>query len=79
MLGLQPVLDSLFVQEAGHVVDLCGAVAFNSPNALRNLLSRENYLCVCHRAGIGLQPMRLGAVDATARGARGPELRAKVA
>jgi hypothetical protein len=55
MLTLQPVLGRLLVQEAGHVVDLSpGAAAFDLPFA-RNLLSFENYICVCHSANMGMR------------------------
>ena len=51
MLGRQPILDGLFIQEAGHVVDLSsGAMALDPPIALENLLGIKNHMGVCHAA-----------------------------
>ena len=51
MLRCQPILDRLFVQEAGHVVDLASwTVALDLPTASGRMLSFENYMSVYHRA-----------------------------
>jgi hypothetical protein len=51
MLGRQPILDRLFVQEAGHVVNLAsGTVALDLPSASGRLLSFENYMSIYHQA-----------------------------
>ena len=49
MISRQPIVDGLFVQEAGHVVDLASwAVALDLPATPGRLLSFENYMFVCH-------------------------------
>ena len=49
MLRRQPILDRLFVQEAGHVVDLASwKVALDLPTTSGRLLGFENYMSVCH-------------------------------
>jgi hypothetical protein len=49
MLSRQPIVDGLFVQEAGHVVDLVSwAVALDLPATPGRLLSFENYMFVYH-------------------------------
>jgi hypothetical protein len=51
MLRRQPILDRLFVQEAGYVVDLASrTVTLDLPTASGRLLSFENYISVYHRA-----------------------------
>lgn len=51
MLRRQPILDRLFVQEAGHVVDLAFWTAvLDLPTSSGRLLSFENYMSVYHRA-----------------------------
>jgi hypothetical protein len=50
MLRRQPILDRLFVQEVGYVVDLASwTVALDLPTASGRLLSFENYMSVYHR------------------------------
>jgi hypothetical protein len=56
MLRGQPILDGLFVQEAGHVVNLpVWTVALDLPTVSGKFLSDENYICVCHSGDIGLR------------------------
>jgi len=51
MLRHQPILDRLFVQEAGHVIYLASwTVALDLPTSSGRLLSFENYMSVYHRA-----------------------------
>jgi hypothetical protein len=51
MLRRQPILNRLFVQEAGHLVDLAfRTVALDLPSASGRLLSFKNYMSVYHRA-----------------------------
>jgi hypothetical protein len=50
MLRRQPIMNRLFVQEAGHVVDLASwTVALDPPSASGRLLSFESYISVYHR------------------------------
>ena len=53
MLGRQPIMDRLFVQEAGYVVDLATrTVALDLPAASGRLLSDKGYLFFCHGAHV---------------------------
>jgi hypothetical protein len=56
MLRRQPILDRLFVQEAGHVVDLAfWTVTLDMPTASGRLLSFKSYMSVYHRASLHRQ------------------------
>lgn len=50
MLSDQPILDGLFVQEAGHVIDFASrTVALDLPITPGRLLSFEDYIFVYHQ------------------------------